>query len=212
MWLNEEEARSSLVDIGRWVGSRGWCPATSGNLSCRVSDTEFLISVSGKDKGALTADDFLAVDFTGMPVRSDKRPSAETLLHAVIYSLNPDAAFVVHTHSVNGTVLSRHIGQGQIVFRNYELQKAFRGVETHERAVVVPLFANSQDMQTLAENVRKTLGEQRGVPSFVLAGHGVYTWGSSAAEARRHAEAMEILMECEYQSRLLGALDRLTGA
>lgn len=208
MWLDEETARNSLVDIGRWVGSRGWCPATSGNLSCRAGEESFLISVSGKDKGSLQPEDFLAVDFLGKPINSSKRPSAETLLHAVIYSLFPDARFVVHTHSVNGTVLSRHLGKGEIVFRDYELQKAFSGVETHSLDLTVPLFANSQDMDALAVEVRGvlttlTLAPAFVAPAFVLAGHGVYTWGKTAPEARRHAEAMEILMECEYQSRLL---------
>ncbi len=206
MWPEETIARNSLVEIGRWVGSRGWCPATSGNLSCRTAEQYFLISVSGKDKGSLQVEDFLSVDFTGKPVNSDKRPSAETLLHAVIYSLHPEARFVVHTHSINGTVLSRHLGHGQIVFRDYELQKAFSGVETHDVELVVPLFANSQNMHTLAEEVRGVLRSDTRVPAFVLAGHGVYTWGKTVAEARRHAEAMEILMECEYQSRLLQAL------
>lgn len=207
MWPEETFARHSLVEIGRWVGSRGWCPATSGNLSCRIAGDRYLISVSGKDKGSLQAEDFLAVDFDGKPIDSDKRPSAETLLHAVIYSLHAEARFVVHTHSINGTVLSRHLGKGQIVFRDYELQKAFAGVETHDMALVVPLFANSQDMVTLAQDVRGVLAASTGAPAFVLAGHGVYTWGKTAAEARRHAEAMEILMECEYQSRLLKALN-----
>lgn len=206
MWPEEAIARNSLVEIGRWVGSRGWCPATSGNLSCRIDASQFLISVSGKDKGSLQPDDFLAVDFNGKPINSDKRPSAETLLHAVIYSLHPEARFVVHTHSINGTVLSRHIGSGTIVFRDYELQKAFSGVETHDVDLVVPLFANSQDMNLLAREVHEMLSANHGAPAFVLAGHGVYTWGKTAAEARRHAEAMEILMECEYQSRLLKAL------
>ncbi len=208
MWLDEESARSSLVEIGRWVGSRGWCPATSGNLSSRIGEASFLISVSGKDKGSLQEDDFLPVDFDGKPINSSKRPSAETLLHAVIYSLHPNAAFVVHTHSINGTVLSRFLGRGEIVFRDYELQKAFSGVETHDVDLVVPLFANSQDMVALAEEVRAVLKANLQAPAFVLAGHGVYTWGKTAAEARRHAEAMEILMECEYQSRVLAGLDR----
>lgn len=206
MWPEEAIARNSLVEIGRWVGSRGWCPATSGNLSSRIDADRFLISVSGKDKGSLQPEDFLPVDFTGKPINSDKRPSAETLLHAVIYSLHEDARFVVHTHSINGTVLSRHLRSGTIVFRDYELQKAFSGVETHEVDLLVPLFANSQDMNTLANEVRQVLVSNRSAPAFVLAGHGVYTWGRTAAEARRHAEAMEILMECEYQSRVLKAL------
>ena len=207
MWLDEDAARSSLLDIGCWVSNRHWCPATSGNLSSRIANECFLISVSGKDKGALVKEDFIAVDFEGRPVQSGKRPSAETLLHAQIYRSYPEAAFVIHTHSVNATVLSRHVGLGQLVFRDYELEKAFSGIDTHEAELSVPVFTNRQDMVALGQEVREVLVNQPDTQAFILAGHGVYTWGSTAAEAKRHAEAMEFLLECEFKARLLAATD-----
>jgi methylthioribulose-1-phosphate dehydratase len=200
---NEAILRETLAASGRWVGSRGWCPATSGNLSGRIDSGNYLISVSGRDKGGLSADDFLKVDMAGIPVSDSRTPSAETLLHGVIYRLFPDAAQVIHTHSVFGMVMTRHVAETGIVFEDYELLKAFRGIQTHEIPKRLPVFANAQDMTVLASQVESCLRAGAEIPAFGLAGHGIYSWGRDATEARRHAEAIEILLECEYRARLL---------
>jgi methylthioribulose-1-phosphate dehydratase len=199
----EAALRESLVATGRWVGGKGWCPATSGNLSARIDQGHYLISVSGRDKGSLGVGDFLAVDLTGSAVGDSRKPSAETLLHGVIYRLFREASQVIHTHSVFGMVMTRHAGEGEIVLDDYELLKAFPGVDTHDRACALPVFANDQDMTRLAAKVEARLQGGMQLPAFGLAGHGVYSWGRDASEARRHAEAVEILLECEYRARLL---------
>ena len=79
------QLKQDVMEIGRWVESHNWCPATSGNLSARIDDQRILITVSGNAKGALTEDDLMEVNSQGDPYNSDKRPSAETLLHALIY-------------------------------------------------------------------------------------------------------------------------------
>ena len=43
----------------------------------------------------------------------------------------------------------------------YELLKAFRGNDTHETEVVVPVLPNTQDMHTLAAQVDCLLDRQR---------------------------------------------------
>ncbi len=58
------------------------------------------------------------------------------------------SASVLHTHSVNATVLSMRVDQ--VVLDGYEVQKAFPGVETHESRMVIPVFPNSQDIAALA--------------------------------------------------------------
>lgn len=201
--VNEAILRETLAASGRWVGARGWCPATSGNLSGRLDSGHYLISVSGRDKGGLSADDFLTVDMAGMPVSDSRTPSAETLLHGVIYRLFPDATQVIHTHSVFGMVMTRHAGESAIVFDDYELLKAFRGIQTHALPKRLPVFANAQEMTTLANKVESCLSEGVDIPAFGLAGHGIYSWGKDAGDVRRHAEAIETLLECEYRARLL---------
>lgn len=200
---NLDPLKQDLIETGRWIDSRNWCPATSGNLSAWIDSEQFLITVSGKGKGELTNSDLMRVDAGGNPLNTEQRPSAETLLHSLIYSRFSDARYVFHTHSVYGTVLSRMIWNGEITFRNYELQKAFSGVETHEMELKVPVFGNSQDMVALAKQVAAHLDEVPDCRAFILAGHGVYTWGKTARETRRHIEAMEFLLECEYKSCLL---------
>lgn len=200
---NLDQLKQDLIETGRWIDSRHWCPATSGNLSAWVDSEQFLITVSGKGKGELTPADLMLVDAGGNPVNTQLRPSAETLLHSLIYSRFPDARYVFHTHSVNGTVLSRVIWNGEITFRNYELQKAFSGIDSHEVEMKVPVFGNSQDMVALAQQVEAHFDKADVCHAFILAGHGVYTWGKTVPETRRHVEAMEFLLECEYKSCLL---------
>jgi methylthioribulose-1-phosphate dehydratase len=200
---NLDQLKQDLIETGRWIDSRHWCPATSGNLSAWIDAEQFLITVSGKGKGELTPADLMIVDAGGNPVNTQLRPSAETLLHSLIYSRFPDARYVFHTHSVYGTIMSRAIWSGQLVFRNYELQKAFSGIDTHDVEMKVPVFGNSQDMVALAKEVEQHFDSADACHAFILAGHGVYTWGKTAREARRHVEAMEFLLECEYKSCLL---------
>lgn len=202
--LNLQQQLEQLIEVGRWIQANRWCPATSGNLSTRVvGEPCFHISRSGKYKGELVVGDFLGVDFKGNVLKQSGTPSAETLLHALIYERNPEATFVLHSHSVYVTVLSRYLGEGDLVFNDYELQKAFSGIHTHDTQFVVPVFSNSQDMPILAAKIEQQM-DARGLPHcFALAGHGIYTWGKSIAEAKRHLDALEFLFECEYKSRLL---------
>ncbi|NEL42183.1 MAG: methylthioribulose-1-phosphate dehydratase, partial [Xanthomonas perforans] len=80
----------------------------------------------------------------------------------------------------------------------YELLKAFEGNTTHETAVDVPVFANTQDMQVLAAQVEALLDKQS-LWGYLIEGHGLYAWGRNMAEARRHLEAFEFLLHCELE-------------
>jgi hypothetical protein len=50
------------------LAAPGWTPATSSNFSMRLDERHAAITVSGRDKGRLTEDDIMAVDFDGQPV------------------------------------------------------------------------------------------------------------------------------------------------
>lgn len=190
-----------ICRAGQFLYQRGWSPATSSNYSCRISDSHVAITVSGRHKGQLTESDVMVVDLDGAPVQSDRLPSAETLLHTVIYQDRPEIGAVLHTHSVKATVLSRLISDGdELVLEGYELQKAFTGVDTHEGRVTVPVFANTQDIPALAADTRRWLAENPRQPGYLIRGHGLYTWGQTMADCLRHIEAFEFLFECELET------------
>jgi methylthioribulose-1-phosphate dehydratase len=199
-----ELAGEIIVNV-RELSARGWTPATSSNFSHRLDDRHAAITVSGRDKGRLREADIMVVDFDGNAVGSGHRPSAETLLHTQLYRRFPEIGCVLHTHSHAQTVASRlYAGQGHVRLEGYELLKAFHGNDTHEAEIQIPVFANTQDMHTLAAQVDALLDRQC-MWGYLIDGHGLYAWGRDMAEARRHLEAFEFLLECELDLRRLRA-------
>src|SRR5690606_32818852 len=197
------ELAGELIVSVRELAQQGWTPATSSNFSRRLDDRHAAITVSGRDKGKLKEADIMVVDLDGHAVGSDHRPSAETLLHTQLYRRFVDVGCILHTHSRNQTVASRlFAGAGHVRLEGYELLKAFRGNETHETAVDVPVLPNSQHMPTLAAQVDALL-DRGPMWGYLIDGHGLYAWGRDMAEARRHLEAFEFLLGCELEIRRL---------
>jgi len=192
----------SLAEIGKGFYARGWVLGTSGNFSAVVSREPLRLAVTstGLDKGSLTPMQFLEIDDQANVTRGDGRPSAEALLHlAIIREL--DAGAVLHTHSVWSTVLSgSHARHGGIALEGYEMLKGLAGVRTHQHREWLPILENSQDMAELADRVSKTLQQSPGIHGFLLKEHGLYTWGVSLDEAKRHVEILEFLMEVLVRS------------
>jgi len=198
--MSRESLAQEIIEAGRFLYGRGWSPATSSNYSTRLSDSEALLTVSGKHKGQLGIDDVLATDLAGNSLEPGKKPSAETLLHTQLYRCKPDVGAVLHTHSVNATVLSRLTRGDRLVFEDYELQKAFSGVASHESRVVVPIFDNDQDIARLALKVQPWLDQHPECAGYLIRGHGLYTWGAKMSDALRQIEAFEFLFECELKT------------
>ncbi|NPA32811.1 MAG: methylthioribulose 1-phosphate dehydratase [Aquificae bacterium] len=191
------EKVEEIIRAGKELHSRGWVPATSGNISAKVEEGLFAITASGKHKGKLTPQDILLVDKEGRPVGSGK-PSAETLLHTTLYELFPSAGAVVHTHSPNATVISLVL-KDFVELEDYELLKAFPDINTHETRIRIPIFPNDQDMRRLSERVRAYFSSTPEPYGFLIRGHGLYAWGRTMEEALIHTEALEFLFECEIR-------------
>ena len=196
-----QRLRNELIAAGQFFHSRGWVPATSSNFSARLGAEEILITSSGQHKGRLDEHGFLRADLQGHTLEQGKRPSAETGLHTLMYRRDPHIGCVLHTHSVNATVLSMALDS--IVLEGYELQKAFPGIITHEGQLSLPIFANSQDITALANEVNAYLDQYPDTVAYLIRGHGVYTWGASVADTQRHIETLEFLLECVYRRLLL---------
>lgn len=190
-----------VIAAGQFLYAEGWSPATSSNYSARVDEQNLAITVSGKHKGQLKAEDIMVVDLSGQPVQSSLKSSAETLLHCVLYEWCSDIGAILHTHSQAATVLTRLMAdQDALVLEGYELQKAFPEVESHDGQVVIPIFENTQDIRTLAAQSLSYLEVNPNTPAYLIRGHGLYTWGATMADTLRHIEAMEFLMACELET------------
>jgi methylthioribulose-1-phosphate dehydratase len=191
------ELAERLAKLGREFYARGWAMGTSGNFSAVVSREPLRLAItsSGVDKGGLTAGHILEVDAEGLAFGAKGRPSDETLLHITVARARRAGA-VLHTHSVWSTLLSEEFAMDRgLGIEGYEMLKGLDGIRTHEHREWLPILDNSQDMRGLAREVEKTLADHPCSHAFLLRGHGLYTWGRDLAEAKRHVEILEFLME-----------------
>ena len=187
-----------LTEIGRRFDARGWVLGTSGNFSAVVSRNplQLAITPSAASKGELEPAQFLAIDETGTVTgAAQRRPSAETALHLEIVR-GRSAGAVLHTHSIWSTLVSdRYATDGGLWIEGFEMLKGLEGVTTHEHREWLPVLANDQDMTRLAGQVRRLLNEHPNAHGFLLHRHGLYTWGENLAQATRHVEILEFLLE-----------------
>ena len=150
------------------------------------------------DKGRLGREDFVHVGESGKPIEDDQpKSSAETMLHVVLGGQN-EVGCILHTHSIWGTLLSDHFfDAGGIEFSGYEMLKGLEGITTHEASHWIPIFENTQDIPSLAEQVNHCLSglDQPMTHGFLIRNHGLYTWGRDVFAARRHIEIYEFLFE-----------------
>ncbi|ATJ91048.1 methylthioribulose-1-phosphate dehydratase [Acetobacter senegalensis] len=195
-------AVQDILTAGQRMDSRGWVPATAGNISRRLADGRIAITRSGGHKGFLQAADVITVDENGKPHRAGDKPSAETLLHCQIYQQDPTAGAVLHGHSVASTVLSMVEKKPALHLSDYEVLKVFEGQTTHETTVPVPLFDNDQDIARLATVVAPAFGAMPA--GYIIRGHGVYVWGKDMPTALARLEGLEFLLACALERRKLG--------
>jgi methylthioribulose-1-phosphate dehydratase len=201
-----EQALTALVEITASFARRGWFPGTSGNLSARVSAPDepllLVVSVSGRDKEAMTAADFVLVDGALQPVEPGLQPqagssepctSAETVIHARIYQVT-GCGCVLHVHTVwNNLIAERFFSQGEVGLRDLEM---IRGLDVWEESaeIRVPVVQNLFKLPALAEALVERITDPR-VPGILVRRHGLYAWGANPFEAKRHVEAFEFMFE-----------------
>lgn len=192
------EIAAGLAAVAKGFHARGWLLGTSGNLSAVVQrePLRLAMSPSGVDKGELRPEQLLSIDENARIVSAHAgKPSDESLLHLRIVK-DRSAGAVLHTHSVWNTILSDLFAPvGGVSIEGYEMLKGLQGVHTHEHTEFLPIVENSQDMPALAELVGRTLDQHTSAHGFLLRRHGLYSWGKTLAEAKRHIEILEFLLE-----------------
>ena len=192
------EIAAALTTVAKGFHARGWLLGTSGNLSAVVQrqPLRLAMSPSGVDKGELKPEQLLSIDENARIVSEHEgKPSDESLLHIRIVK-DRGAGAVLHTHSVWNTILSDlYAPDGGVTIKGYEMLKGLQGVRTHDHTEFLPIIENSQDMPALAEQIGTVLDQHQAAHGFLLLRHGLYSWGQTLAEAKRHIEILEFLLE-----------------
>jgi len=102
--MDEAFLRAEICRAGRSLFERGYVHATAGNISARLADG-YLITPTDACLGFLDPQRLSKVSEDGATVSGD-RPSKTLALHRRIYSADPAARCVIHTHSTHLVALS----------------------------------------------------------------------------------------------------------
>jgi len=201
--FDHTDPRRALTTAAHDFHGRGWMAGTAGNLSVRVQDDgqdTLWITASGRAKGALGEGDLLRVAVAdGAVVEAPDaavKPSAETAIHRVIYTLFPETRAVFHTHTVEACLAAglAHEGAETLRLPALEMLKGL-GRWEQEPKVNLPLFDNLTDIRELAGRIEARFSTGApDVPALLIHAHGVTVWGESLERAYHHAELMEFIL------------------
>jgi L-fuculose-phosphate aldolase len=99
------DLRREIVETGRAMLRAGLVAGTSGNVSAREGELVHITPTS-VPYDEIEPDDLVTLALDGSVVAGGRAPSTERLVHLAIYASRPEAAAIVHTHSVHATAWS----------------------------------------------------------------------------------------------------------
>lgn len=201
--MNHQAIRHECSEANRRLPATGLVDLTFGNVSVidRTAGV-FAIKPSGVDYADLTPEQMVIVNLEGEIVEGNLRPSSDTPTHRHLYRSFPEIASVVHTHSRNavafaqalrpipcfGTTHADHF-RGAVPVTRFMTEAEIAGdYEWETGKVIVETFENLNPLDC---------------PAVLVAGHGPFAWGASAAKALEYALALEICAEIALKTLAL---------
>lgn len=177
-----EQAKQLVVDAGKKLVETGLIARTWGNVSARISDTQFVITPSGRAYETLTPDEVVVVNIEDCSHEGDIKPSSEKGIHADSYKHHPEVDFVIHTHQKAATIVSI---TGMEIRNVYDEFKSVLGDK-----VPVAEYAMSTT-NPLRKKVEKCMLENPDCYAFMLKHHGTLCLGKTYEQAFEVADALE---------------------
>lgn len=188
-----QEAKQQVIEAGLRLLKENLISRTWGNISARISDTQFVITPSGRDYESLTCDDIVVVNIKKCDYEGDIKPSSECGIHADVYAARPDVNFVIHTHQVYASAVS-------ILGQSVELadeEKDFLGD-------TIPCAAYGMSSSPeLRRKFKKCLKLNKECRAMLLKNHGVLCLGQDMENSFEISSMVEQV--CRYKYDLLTA-------
>jgi L-ribulose-5-phosphate 4-epimerase len=187
--------RREVCDLHAELVRYGLVVWTAGNVSARVPDADLMvIKPSGVDYDALTPDNMIVCDLTGMVVEGDLLPSSDTAAHAYVYRHRADVGGVVHTHSTYASAWAARAEPVPCVLT--AMADEFGG-----EIPIGPFALIGND--DIGKGIVSTLDGHRS-PAVLMRNHGVFTIGPTARAAVKAAVMTEDVARTVHLARAYG--------
>jgi L-ribulose-5-phosphate 4-epimerase len=198
--LRHRELRERALVANLEIPRRGLAIYTFGNVSAfDPAQGVLAIKPSGVAYDELTVEDIVVVDLEGRVVDGRLRPSSDTRTHIVLYREFAGITGIAHTHStyatgwaqartpipLYGTTHADHLAE-DVPCTEVLADDAVADYETATGHQIAACFRDRNPHHT---------------PMVLVAGHGVFTWGDSAARAVYHAAVVEEIAKMAFVTR-----------
>ncbi len=172
-------ACSKIVATGKLLTEKHLVAGSWGNISCKIGESIYAVTPSGKGYTSLTDEDIVIIDQQCDTVWGRHVPSSESKLHVAVYSAYPEAQAIIHTHSIYASALAAMRKPIPPIIEDI-VQIIGGSVNCAEYAL--------PGTQQLAANAVSALAGRKAV---LLANHGAVCWGKSLEDALIVAEVLE---------------------
>ncbi len=189
-----QQAREEVVRAGHELVKAGLIARTWGNVSARISDSQFVITPSGRAYETLKPEEIVVVNIADGSYEGEIKPSSEKGLHAAVYRERPEVNFIIHTHQVNASAVSA-------LHRDMEVIDPGAAAIIGSRRVPCASYG-LPGSKKLIKGVVAALSRSEG-KAFLMASHGALCLGANREETSKVAAALEQLCEDHIMRRYL---------
>jgi L-fuculose-phosphate aldolase len=190
MGYSISEAKDLVIRAGKMLVESGLIARTWGNISARISDTQFVITPSGLAYETLTPEQIVIVNIADCSYEGQIKPSSEKGIHADAYRLRSEVNFIIHTHQLKASVIS--IDGTNLKVSREEYQNII-GDSVPCAAYGMPSTGK------LRKAVAQSVSDYSKSKAVLMKCHGTVCMGTSLENSFEIARTLENIAEEKYQ-------------
>lgn len=194
--------KKSVIDAGISMLENGLAVRTWGNISAKVSESNFVITPSGKAYEGMSASDLPVLSITTGDVISSGtfEPSSEYPIHLAIYQERKEANVVMHTHQVYATAIAYIFeSNGELALGEPALSRKFdveiEGMGIRDIGLIERLLPGSRELH---DRVRIEI-QDTSANCYLMKGHGILIFGENFNDVIAQAVCLEKISKEIYE-------------
>jgi L-ribulose-5-phosphate 4-epimerase len=186
-----EQLRKDVCEANRDLERHKLVVMTWGNVS-GIDRGQGLVVIkpSGVAYSGLTPENMVVLDLQGKVVEGALKPSSDTPSHIVLYASFPEIGGITHTHSAHATMFAQACRPIPCFGTTHA--DHFYGEVPVTRALRKPEIEGAYERNTgmvIAERFNRV--EYLRMPAALVAHHGPFTWGATAADSVVNSVVLE---------------------